>query len=333
MRYVTIKDIAAKLGISKSTVSRALAGDGNVSAETRHRVQETADLLGYKRNELAANLRHNETGTIGILVPEMLTPFFLSVIISAQKTLNERGFKVMMTQSNENAEAELNNLRMMENYRVDGIIMSICDKERNVEEYKRLVAKDIPIVFFDRVPPAMNAPKVIVDDYLKSFFMVEYLVRSGCRHILHIAGPDRIPNAFERRRAYRDVLEKFRIPYRPELVKNGENERSDGARVIADIMARGIEFDAIFCFGETQAIGVQNYLLNKGVKIPEQVSICCFSGTDLGTIVSPQLTVIQQPFEEMGRVSAEMMIERLNDPEAPCRTVVLDAEMIVRQST
>ena len=333
MKYITIKEIGVQLGISKSTVSRALAGDANVSAETRERVLTLASELGYKRNETAANLRHKQSRTIGIIVPEMLTPFFVYVTISIQKVLNEKGFKVIITQSQEDIQSEFYNLQLMDNYRVDGIIMSICDNEKNVEEYTRLEKKGIPIVFFDRVPPLMDAHKVIVDDYKKSFFMMEHLIRAGRTKIVHLAGPDRIPNTAERKRAYKDTLAKFNIPYNPELVINGENERKEGERVIKDFLKKEIPFDAIFCFGETLAIGALNYLKTQGIRIPEDVAICGFSGTYLGTIVSPQLTAIQQPFEEMGKVSAELMIERLNNPDLLCKTVVLNAEMIIRQST
>lgn len=333
MKYVTIKDIAAQLNISKSTVSRALAGDGNVSSETKDKVIALATELGYKRNELAANLRHKRSSTIGIIVPEMLTPFFLYVIISIQKVLNENGFKVIITQSHENVQAELYNLQLMDNYRVDGIIMSICDKECNLKEYMRLEKKGIPIVFFDRVPPKMHASKVIVDDYKRSFFMVEHLIRAGRKRIVHLAGPDRIPNTAERKRAYKDALTKFKIPYNPDLVIHGENERSEGERVLKSFFKKNIPFDAIFCFGETLAIGALNYLQTEGVKIPEEVAICGFSGTYLSTIVTPQLTAIQQPFEEMGRVAAELMMEKLNNADVPCQTVILDAEVIIRQST
>lgn len=333
MRYTTIKDIAARLNISKSTVSRALAGSGNVSDETRDKVVALANELGYKRNELAANLRHNQSRTIGIIVPEMVTPFFLYVIISIQKVLNGNGFKVIITQSHEDVQAELYNLKLMDDYRVDGIIMSICHKEQNVNEYLRLQKKGVEIVFFDRVPPTMDAPKIIVNDYVKSFFMMEYLIRSGRKRIVHLAGPDRIPNTAERKKAYKDALAKFKIPYDTELMINGENERSEGERVIKNFLKKNIPFDAIFCFGETLAIGALNYLQSQGIKVPDDVAICGFSGTYLGTIVTPQLTAIQQPFEDMGRVSAEMMMERLADPNTPYRTVVLDAKMIIRQST
>lgn len=333
MKYITIKDIAKELGVSKSTVSRALSGDKNVSKETREKVISLAKLMGYKRNEIAANLRQQHSNTVGIIVPEMSTPFFMYVIISAQKVLNEHGFKVIITQSHENIQAERYNLKLMENYRVDGIIMSICDGEENLKEYFRMQEKGIPIVFFDRVPAKLYAPKIIVNDYVKSMFMMEHLIRSGRKRILHLAGPQRIPNTEERKRAYKDSLTKFKIPFDPELLIDGENERSEGERLIKNFLTKDIAFDAIFSFGETLAIGALNYMLSQGIKVPEDVAVCGFSGTYLSTIVTPQLTAIQQPFDEMGRVAAEQIIKIINEPEQPFETITLDAEIVIRQST
>lgn len=333
MKYVTIKDIAKELKISKSTVSRALADDHNVSEQTKEKVLELANKLGYRRNEMAANLRKKNSFTVGIIVPEMITPFFMYVIVSIQEELNRQNFKVIITQSHEDADAELYNLKLMEKYRVDGIIMSICDRKKNIREYIRLKDKGIPIVFFDRIPDNVYASKVVVDDYKKSFFMMEHLIRSGRKRIVHLSGPERIPNTHERRRAYIDALNKFKIDIDPELIIDGENQRSEGERVIKEFLCKKISFDAIFCFGETLAIGALNYLQSQGIRVPEDVAICGFSGTYLGTIVTPQLTAIQQPFDKMGKVAAELIIEQVKDSEAPCQTITLDAEIVIRQST
>ncbi|MBK5722438.1 substrate-binding domain-containing protein [Dysgonomonas sp. Marseille-P4677] len=163
--------------------------------------------------------------------------------------------------------------------------------------------------------------------------MMEYLIRSGRKRILHLAGPQRIPNTEDRKRAYKDSLSKFKIPFDPELMIEGENERSEGERVIKNFLSKNIPFDAIFSFGETLAIGALNYMLSQGIKVPEDVAVCGFSGTYLSTIVTPQLTAIQQPFEEMGQVSAKEIIKRINEPDSPCETITLDAEIVIRQST
>lgn len=180
MKYATIIDIAKELGISKSTVSRALRGDNqNVSKETQAKILEVAQRLGYKRNELAVNLRKQSTRTIGIVVPEMITSFYVNFITYAQKYLNKSGYRVMLAQSQENPEVERINLQMMEDYRVDGILLSICHDQVNLNEYRRIIHKGIPIVLFDRTIAEMDASQIKIDDYIKSFFMVEHLIRKG----------------------------------------------------------------------------------------------------------------------------------------------------------
>ena len=150
-KYVTIMDIARELGISKSTVSRALSGDtGNVKAETLLKILATAERMGYHRNELAVNFRQQSTHNIGIIIPEIVTTFYMTFINDAQAILRKQGYKVMIAISNENPDQERENILMMEQLRVDGILMSACDKEHNVDLYNKVIDRGIPIVFFDR---------------------------------------------------------------------------------------------------------------------------------------------------------------------------------------
>ena len=213
-KYVTIMDIARVLGISKSTVSRALSGDtGNVKAETLQKILATAEQMGYHRNELAVHLRQQSTHNIGIIIPEFITTFYMTLINAAQASLRRLGYKVMIAISNENTEQERENILMMEQLRVDGILMSACDKERNVDLYNKVIERGIPIVFFDRTVERVRASQVRMDDYIMAFFMVEALLRKGYKHIIHIPGPSYIRNSYERLRGYREALEKFHVEY------------------------------------------------------------------------------------------------------------------------
>lgn len=147
-KYVTIKDIARELGISKSTVSRALSGDtGNVKAETLQKIMETAEQMGYHRNDLAVHLRQQSTHNIGIIIPEIITSFYMTFINEAQTILRNQGYKVMIAISNENPEQERENIQMMEQLRVDGILISVCDKEYNIDLYNKVIENGIPMVF------------------------------------------------------------------------------------------------------------------------------------------------------------------------------------------
>lgn len=331
MKHVTIKDIANHLTLSVSTVSRALTDDKNIRRETKEKVLAAAKALGYRPNPVATNLKYGRTNTVGVIVPEMVTPFASQVIEGIQKVLYAKGLKVIIAQSDENPQREKENLQLMESFMVDGIIICLCHHAENRALYTRLQEEGIPMVFFDRIPEDKDASKVIVDDYAKSFFMMEHLIRSGRRRIAHLQAPSYIYNSVERFRGYKDALTKFRIPYDDSLVIKTGMTIDDGRRAAEQLTRANTSFDALFAFTDTLAIGAMNYLREQGISIPEEVAIASFSGTILSTIVYPQLTTVEQPLEEMGE--AAVMLEKINDPSAKNRTIVLDAKIRVRGST
>ena len=190
MKHITIKDIARHLSLSVSTVSRALINDKNIRQETKERVLETAKMLGYKPNPVATNLKYGHTNTVGVIVPEMLTPFASQVISGIQSVLYANGIKVIIAESDEDPNKERENLQTMERFMVDGIIICLCSYKENLDQYIRLQQAEMPMVFYDRIPYGMNVSQVIVDDYIKAFFLVEHLIREGYRHIVHLQGPD-----------------------------------------------------------------------------------------------------------------------------------------------
>lgn len=334
MKYVTIKDIARHLSISVSTVSRALGNDKNIRKETKEKVMEAAKKLGYRPNPVAINLKYGHTSTIGVIVPEMITPFASRVINGIQEVLHTKNIKVIIAESSGDPEKEKENLQLMERFMVDGIIICLCSYKRNKEEYIRLQQAGMPMVFYDRIPYGLEVPQVIVDDYMKSFFIVENLIRSGRRQIVHIQGPDDIYNSAERIRGYKDALAKFKIPFDKNtmLIKTGITFE-DGGKAADILVEKNIPFNAIFAFTETLAIGALNRLRELGKKIPEEVAIASFSGTELSNIVYPQLTTVEPPLFQMGKKAAELILEKIKNPAYPNCTIVLDADIKMRAST
>lgn len=273
-KYITIKDIANELGISKSTVSRALSGDSsNVKAETMQLITETARRMGYHRNEMAVSLRKQSSHNIGIIIPEIVTSFYMTFISHVQAILREHGYNVLIAASNESYKQERENIDMMERCMVDGLLISVCDKDRNADIYRRIMSHGTPMVFFDRTVESIEASQVRLDDYIMSFFMVEQLIRSGCRQIVHIPGPSRIRNAYERQRGYRDALEKFHIDFNPDLVLPPALSAEEGNRVMDTFLDRNIPFDAVFGFTETALIGAKNLIQKRGLRIPDDVCV------------------------------------------------------------
>ncbi len=316
-----------------STVSRALSGDKNIRVETREKVLAAAEQLGYKPNPMATNLKFGRTNTIGVVVPEMTTPFASQIIGGVQEVCGEKGIKVLIADSNESWERERENLSTMERFMVDGILISPCDYIKNRPIYEELLEAGMPLIFFDRIPHGMNVSQVIVDDYIKSFFLVEHLVRSGRKRIVHIQGPKYVYNSVERVGGYRKALSKFNIEPTADLIVNSGLRFEDGAAAARHLLESGVEFDAIFAFTDTLAIGAMNFLRGAGKRIPEDVAIVSFSGTSLSTIVYPELTSVTPPLRQIGNSAAKLLVEKINNPEAPIRSIVLDAEIILRGSS
>ena len=317
MRYVTIKDIANVLGISKSTVSRALSADSrNVSGETIRKVVETAEKMGYRKNEMAVNLRNRRAKTIGIVVPEAVTSFYLQFTATVQRILQSYGYRIILTLSDEDFLTERSNFEIFDSYRVDGILISSCHHRANLEFYNGFIRRCIPMVFFDRTVADLECSSVRSDDYHSAFFLVEHLIYKGYRRILHLAGPDYIRNTAERLRAYRDVLKKHGIDYRPELV-----------------IPAGVDCNAVFCFTELQALGAKKVLQERNIAIPGDMAIACMSGTKLATLVHPSITAVEQPLDRMAEEAVRLLLAKIENPVAPSENVVLPADMVVRSST
>lgn len=333
MKHVTIKDIAQHLSISVSTVSRALVDDKNIRKETKEKVLETAKKLGYKPNPVATNLKYGHTNTVGVIVPEMVTPFASRVINGIQEVLYANGIKVIIAESGEDPEKEKENLQLMERFMVDGIIISLCSYKKNKEEYLRLQKAEMPMVFYDRIPHGLDVPQVIVDDYMKSFFLIEHLIRNGRKRIVHIQGPDDVYNSIERFKGYKDALSKFRIPFDDKMLIKSGLTFEDGKNAADSLMEKNIPFDAIFAFTDSLAIGAMNRLREAGKKIPEEVAVASFSGTELSTIVYPKLTTVEPPLYQIGKNAAELILEKIKNPASPNRSLVLNAEIKLRAST
>ena len=333
MKHVTIKDIARELCISVSTVSRALTDDKNIRRETREAVLREAERLGYRRNPVAMNLKMGRTNTIGVIVPEMHTPYASQVVAGIQSVLYKNNQKVMIAESDEDPNRERESLQMMEEFMVDGLIVSMCSHKHNLETYRRLAAAGMAIVFYDRIPHGLDdMPQVMIDDNNDSYFMAEHLVRLGRRRIVYLYGPDDVYNAVERARGYREAMEKFGV-YDPQLVVKTGMTFADGAAAVDDLVRRGVEFDAVYAFTDTLAIGAMNRLREIGRRIPEDVAVAGFSGTELSTIVYPKLTTVEPPLGEMGRRAAELVLEKVNNPDTENRRIVLRTEMKCRAST
>jgi len=334
MKRITIKDLARHLLLSTSTVSRALVNDKHIHPETKAKVLDAALELGYKRNPAALNLKYGQSKNIGLVVPEMVTPFSSKVLRGIQHILYPLGYRIIITESDEDPVRERENLLLLEEFNVDGIIINLCDQMENQEIHQQLLDRGIPLVFFDRIPAlALNAPKVRVYDLKHASIMVEHLIATGRKRIAHIKGPVNVRNSEERAAGYKQVMQKYGI-FDPKLIiEAGGLSFDHGKKAVEVLFAKQIDFDGIFAFTDTLAIGAMNFLLEKQVKIPQDVSVSSFSGTELATMIFPQLTSVEPPLIKMGEVAATLILEKIADFNTENRVVFLDAELKLRSST
>lgn len=329
----TLKDIANHLNLSISTVSRALSEGKDVSIETRDKVIKTASELNYRANPLGLNLKKGVTKTIGVIVPEMITPFAAEVISGIQALLIKYGYKIIIGNSEEDAQKEADNILLMENFMVDGFIICPCDYKANKKIYEKLQLINFPLVFYDRIPHGLDGTYVTVDDYHESFFMVEHLIRHKRKKIVYLQGPKSIYNSKIRSKAYKNALSKFNIPYDPSLVIESGMTFDDGRKAIQKLLQNNIVFDAIFAFTEVLALGAMNSLKLNNLHIPNDVAVATFSGTFLSEIVYPQLSSVEQPLRIMGQTAADLILEKIKNPTTSNKKITLHSDIQIRGST
>jgi DNA-binding LacI/PurR family transcriptional regulator len=333
MRFVTIKDIARALGLSVSTVSRALNDDNNIRQETRQKVLATAKQMGYMKSPVAMNLKFGYTKTIGVIVPEMTTPYASLVIDGIQNVCYANHYKVVIASSGEDAEKERQSIEIMYQFMVDGIIACRTDNRQNHDLYQSILDRKMPLVLYDRLSPDLDAPHVGIDDETKAFFLIDHLIRKGRKRIAFIGiDPNIVFNAQKRYNGYRMALERHHITPDPDLVvwANGMSY-SDGGFAIDRLLGKSI--DAVFAYTDTLAIGAMNRLTSMGRRVPEDIAVAGFSGTIISSIVNPQLTTVEPPQYAIGQAAARLVLDLINGKQPEKKEVTLDAEIIYRKST
>ncbi|MEM6831736.1 MAG: LacI family DNA-binding transcriptional regulator [Bacteroidota bacterium] len=332
---VTIKDLAKALGISPSTVSRALNDHPDISQETKDKVKELAEKLNYAPNVVAQNLRIQKTRTIGVIIPEIIHFFFSTVISGIEEITYDAGYTVMFCQTNESYSREVKDTRALLNQRIDGMIASFS---RETTDFGHLqeVADKIPLVLFDRETPELAVSKVVVDDYQGACLATQHLIDQGYRRIAHLSGPLNLTIGAERRRGYEDTLRKNGIAVEAGYILpciNGTME--EGFQAMKGLLDLSDRPDAVFANNDIAAYGAMKAIKEAGIQIPDEMGVVGFSNWQFSSLIEPQLTTIAQPGLEIGRVAARRLIAELEAREERSRPIIqtLNTELIQRDST
>lgn len=331
----TIKDIARKLGISISTVSRSLRNFPEVNPLTKQAVLDMAAKLDYQPNSIAMSLVKKKSNTIGIIIPSFVIYYYAYAISGIQETAAKAGYNVMVCHSNESYATEMNNVLALTASRVDGLIVSITKETTNFEHFRQVQRKGIPLVFFNRVAEGIDAPAVIVDDYDGAFQAVEHLIQTGSKRIAHLAGPPSLQLSRNRLNGYIDALKKYDLPIDESLIMHGDFTIINGKECVQNFFALNNPPDAIFAVSDSAAFGVMAELKARKIKIPEEVAVVGFTNEPMTELMEPALTSIAQPVYDLGKIAAELfLIRTISDPKTyTSETRILKTKLIVRESS
>jgi len=331
---VTIKDIAEKLGISASTVSRALRDHPDISLSTKKIVHSVAEELDYHPDSIAQSLKHRKTNLIGVIVPEIKHNFFSAAISGIEDVAYSAGYAIIVSQSNESYERECLNISALISNRVAGLLISISETTTNDDQFRLLERQGIPFVFFDRVCENIDSSKVVVDDFGGAFKAVEYLILSGYKRIAHFAGPKHLSISQQRLEGYRAALKKHKIPFDGRLVIYSGLNEEDGYTSFSQLLELDQLPDALFAVNDPVAIGAFENIRKHGLKIPENIALVGFSNNPVSELIEPALTTIEQSPYQVGKIAAQLLIEQISNPEnfIP-RKEILRTELIIRDST
>lgn len=334
-RPATIKDIARKLGISISTVSRSLRNFPEVNPETRKAVLDMAEKLDYQPNSIATSLVKKKTNTIGVVIPSFVIYYYAHAISGIQETAAKAGYNVMVCHSNESYATEVFNVQALTASRVDGLIVSITKETNNIEHFRQVQRKGTPLVFFNRIPEDIEAPCVVVDDYFGAFQAVEHLIQSGSTRIAHIAGPASLQLTRNRMNGYIDALKKYELPVEEPLIVHGDFTINKARECTRYLLALAQPPDAIFAVNDQSAFGAMFEIKARGLRIPQDVAIVGFTNEPLTELVEPALTTVAQPVYELGKIAAELFLARtVSDPKTYVpETRVLKTELVIRNSS
>ena len=338
MKETTLKEIAETLGISITTVSKALKNYPDVSEKTRKAVLALAEELNYTPNSFAVNLRTKESKTIGLIIPEVVHHFFSNVINGIIAEAEKNGYLVIILQSNESLELEKKQVALLVNKRVDGIIMSLSNESNNDFHIKEILRKEIPFVQFDKISKLIPSSKVIINDQKAAMEAVQHLIDKGCKKIAHIRGPENPQNAIDRFIGYKKALEKNGIPYDSKLVYSCKNVTfEEGIEFAKQIVDEHPDVDGIFVITDLVAVGVLAYFNEKGIQVPNQIAVIGFSNWFMSQVITPKLSTVDQPSYEMGVAAFSLLLEemicRKDGKVFIPRTIELETSIIERDSS
>ena len=338
MSKVSLIKISEILGISKSTVSKALNNYVDVSPSTRKKVQDLADKLNYKPNISAQNLRSQESKIIGLLIPEIVHYFFSTIISGVTETAEKHGYSVIVAQTKDDYKSEIKQLELLLDKNVDGILLSLADNTIQFNHVKDVINQGVPFVLYDRISKLIDCNKVVIDDVKAAEMATQHLIDTGCKKIAIIRNQLKSQGTIDRHKGFKKALLENGLVYDKSIDFEGlDFSFSEGKIAGNKIYESHKDVDGIFAVTDLMAIGALEALKEHNVAVPDQVSVIGFSNWFLTQITTPHLSTVDQPGFEIGQTACELLYQEIqnnkNNIKEPSKTVVIPTTVISREST
>ena len=332
-----MKDIARELGISVSTVSRALQDSPRISAERRAMIQQFAREHNFTPNMLAESLRHSKVQPIkliGVIIPEFTHFYFSSVLAGIEEEASARGYRIMVAQSGENYEREVRICQSFYENKVCGIIVSQAKDTQKYDHFERLMEAGVPLVFYDRICTGVNASRVVVDDYMGAFNAVTHLIETGCKRIAFYGSAPTLEISKNRFNGYKDALLKHGLKYDESMTRICDN-RADAEAVTPELLQQETPPDGFFAVNDDTAIGILYTAKRMGFRVPDDISICGFTNGQRAVACDPMLTTVEQRGMKVGEEAADILIDQVEGiiPREKAERRVVRTRLVVRGTT
>ena len=334
---MTMKDIARELGISVATVSRALKNSPNISKKRREMIQQYAREHDYYPNVIAEQLRHSRqkpSQIIGVILPEIVHFYFASILSGIEEKAKERGYRIMVAQSRESYEREVEICESFKKNKVCGIIVSQAKDTEQYDHFIKLVNSRIPLVFYDRICPAINASRVVVDDYQAAYKAVGHMIETGCKRVAFYVSNLNMEISKNRLNGYKDALYHHGLTPDEKLIIQCDNPM-DAEKITPTLLKMKDRPDGFFAINDETAITVMYIAKKMGLKVPEDVSVCGFTDSDRAVSCDPMLTTVRQNGSEVGAQATDVLIDMVEGklPMDRAEKRMVRTKLVVRGTT
>lgn len=325
---VSIKDVAKAAGLSVATVSRALNGQSAVSDDARAKVLSAAESLGYRPNIVARSLRTDRTRTIGLVISDVLNPYFTELARSVEEEARELGYSVIIGNADERADLEAHHVRTLLERRIDGLLVSPADDHSPLT--LDVADGPTPVVFVDRWIPGCATPVVRADGREAIRDLVAHLYALGHRRLAIIAGPVTTTTGRERVEAFRAALSEFGLLLPESHIGRGDFQTRSGRLATEHFLDLPKRPDVVFATDNLMALGALDAIRERGLRVPDDIGLAAFDDIPWFPHTAPPITTISQPTTELGRVAVRALADLISGK--PARSTVLPAHLVVRRS-